>query len=281
LIPLGHLHVDLVRTGRFRLDGGAMFGVVPRVLWERVSPPDEKNRIELAMNGLLIRDGKRTVLVETGMGDRWSPKEKEIYALRSDPGLAAALERLQVRAESVDAVILTHLHFDHAGGATRLEASGEAVPAFPNATYFVQKSEWSFARNLNERTRASYRKDDFEPLERAGVLKLVEGEAEIFPGVSLIPLPGHTPGLQGVLIRGGGRSLLYPSDMVPTAAHLPYPYIMGFDVLPLTTLATRKEILPRVAAEGWIIVLGHETDIPVGTLIEEKGRFRLEPEPES
>jgi glyoxylase-like metal-dependent hydrolase (beta-lactamase superfamily II) len=263
--------------GRFRLDGGAMFGVVPRVLWERVSPPDEKNRIELAMNGLLIRDGKRTVLVETGMGDRWSPKEREIYALRNDPGLAADLEKLQARAESVDAVILTHLHFDHAGGATRLEASGEAAPAFPNATYFLQKSEWSFARDLNERTRASYRKDDFEPLERAGRLKLVEGEMEIFPGVSVVPLPGHTPGLQGVLIRGGGRSLLYPSDMVPTAAHLPYPYIMGFDVLPLTTLATRKAILPRAAAEGWILVLGHEVDNPVGTLIEEKGRMRLEP----
>jgi glyoxylase-like metal-dependent hydrolase (beta-lactamase superfamily II) len=263
--------------GRFRLDGGAMFGVVPRVLWERVSPPDEKNRIELAMNGLLIRDGKRTVLVETGMGDRWSPKEREIYALRNDPGLAAALEKLQARAESVDAVILTHLHFDHAGGATCLEASGEAAPAFPNATYFLQKSEWSFARDLNERTRASYRKDDFEPLERAGRLQLVEGEMEIFPGVSVVPLPGHTPGLQGVLIRGGGRSLLYPSDMVPTAAHLPYPYIMGFDVLPLTTLATRKAILPRAAAEGWILVLGHEVDNPVGTLIEEKGRMRLEP----
>ena len=254
-----------------------MFGVVPRVLWERRSPPDEKNRIELALNCLLIRDAKRTVLVETGMGDRWSPKDKEIYALRNEPGLPAALERLEVRAASVDAVILTHLHFDHAGGATRLEGSGESVPAFPNATYFIQKSEWSFARDLNERTRASYRKDDFEPLERAGRLKLVEGEMEIFPGVSVIPLPGHTPGLQGVLIRGGGRSLLYPSDMVPTAAHLPYPYIMGFDVFPLTTLATRKSILPRAAAEGWIIVLGHETDVPVGTLVEEKGKIRLEP----
>jgi glyoxylase-like metal-dependent hydrolase (beta-lactamase superfamily II) len=277
LIRLGDLHVEVVTAGRFRLDGGAMFGVVPRVLWERLKAPDEKNRIELALNCLLVRSGKRTVVVETGMGEKWEAKEREIFALRSDGGILAALQAKGVSAESVDTVILTHLHFDHAGGATVPEQGGEAVPAFPNADYVVQRSEWEFAEHLNERTRASYRRENYEPIRRAGRLKLVEGEAEILPGVEVVPLPGHTPGLQGVLVRGGGRSLFYPSDLVPTAAHLPYPYIMGYDVYPLTTLETRKKILPRAAAEEWLVVLGHETATPLGVLREEGQRLRLIP----
>jgi glyoxylase-like metal-dependent hydrolase (beta-lactamase superfamily II) len=277
LIPLGDLRLDLVTAGHFCLDGGAMFGVVPRVLWERVSRPDERNRIELALNCLLIRDGKRTVLVETGMGEKWRSKERDIYHLRNEGGLPAALRPLGVLPESVDTVILTHLHFDHAGGATAPGAGGDAVPAFPNATYVVQATEWEFAHHLNERTRASYLLHDYDPLQRAGQLRLVEGELEILPGVKLVPLPGHTPGMQGVLARGGGRAALYPSDLVPTVSHLPYPYIMGYDVLPLTTLETRKRVFPQAAGEGWILILGHECRTPVGTLREEGSRFRLEP----
>jgi glyoxylase-like metal-dependent hydrolase (beta-lactamase superfamily II) len=277
LISLGDLKVDVVTAGHFRLDGGAMFGVVPRVLWERVSPPDEKNRIELALNCLVVRDGKRTVLVETGMGEKWDSKNREIYALRSEGGLLLSLERLGVLPEAVSLVLLTHLHFDHAGGATVSSPGGEPIPAFPNATYVVQKIEWEFASRLNERTRASYLPENYEPIRRSGQLRLVEGEEEILPGVRVIPLPGHTPGLQGVLLQGGGRTALYPSDLVPTVSHLPYPYIMGYDVLPLTTLETRKRVLPRAAEEGWIVILGHEPKTPVGTLREEGGRFRLQP----
>jgi len=277
VLPLGDFQLDLISAGRFRLDGGAMFGVVPRVLWERVAPPDDRNRIELALHCLLIRDGKRTILVETGMGEKWGPKDRDIYALRSEGGIEAALQRLGVPLESINTVLLTHLHFDHAGGATRLDSGGEAVPTFPNAEYFVQRKEWDLAFDLNERTQASFRRENYEPLARSGQIRLLDGEAEIAPGVSAVPMPGHTPGLQGVLVRAGGSAACFPSDLIPTAAHLPYPYIMGYDLFPLTTLETKKRIISRALAEGWILHLVHEPETPVGTLILEKGRVVLRP----
>jgi glyoxylase-like metal-dependent hydrolase (beta-lactamase superfamily II) len=278
LIELGGFSLELVPTGRFRLDGGAMFGVVPKILWERVSRPDERNRIELALNCLLIRDGKRTLVIETGMGEKWGPKEREIYALRSSGGLQEELRRRGVPPESVNMVILTHLHFDHAGGATvALEHGAAAVPAFPNAAYYVQREEWEFATHANERTRASYVPENFQPLFKEGMLKFLQGEEEVLPGITVLPLPGHTPGLQGVLIRGGGAAALFPSDLIPTAAHLPIPYIMGYDVLPLTTLETKKRVYPQAVREGWRLILVHEPTTPVGVLREEQGKIVFDP----
>jgi glyoxylase-like metal-dependent hydrolase (beta-lactamase superfamily II) len=274
---LGDLRVELVRTGNFRLDGGAMFGVVPKVLWEKVAAPDEKNRIELALNCLLVRDGKRTVVVETGMGEKWGAKEREIYALRSQGGLSEELSRRGVPPETVDAVLLTHLHFDHAGGATVAGREGDAAPAFPNATYFVQRAEWEFATHPNERTRASYLSENFLPLHREGRLRFLEGESEVFPGIAVQPMPGHTPGMQGVVLRGGGRTLLYPADLVPTVAHVRIPYIMGYDVLPLTTLDTKKRVLPQALHEGATLVLVHEPVSPAGVLREEGGKIVFKP----
>jgi glyoxylase-like metal-dependent hydrolase (beta-lactamase superfamily II) len=274
---LGDLRVEMVRTGNFRLDGGAMFGVVPKVLWEKVAPPDERNRIELALNCLLVRDGRRTVVVETGMGEKWGAKEREIYALRSQGGLSEELSRRGVPPESVDAVLLTHLHFDHAGGATVAGRGEDAAPAFLNATYFVQRSEWEFATHTNERTRASYRSENFLPLHREGRLRFLEGESEVFPGIAVQPTPGHTPGMQAVVLRGGGRTILYPTDLVPTAAHVRIPYIMGYDVLPLTTLDTKKRVLPQALREGATLVLVHEPVSPVGILKEEGGQILFQP----
>lgn len=275
MIQLGDFRIDLVPTGRFRLDGGAMFGVVPKVLWSRVAEPDEKNRIELALNCLLVRDGRRTIVVEAGMGEKWAEKEREIYALRSQGGLVEELRRMGVAPESVDTVLLTHLHFDHAGGAT-LRRNGRATAAFPNAVHYVQRTEWEFATHPNERTRASYVEENFEPLHREGRLRFLEGEEEVLPGISVLPLPGHTPGLQGILLSGGGQTVLFPSDLVPTAAHLPFPYIMGYDVLPLTTLETKKRVLPKALREGWRLILVHEPETPWGALREAQGRIVFE-----
>jgi glyoxylase-like metal-dependent hydrolase (beta-lactamase superfamily II) len=216
--------------------------------------------------------------VETGIGSKWREKDREIYAIREEPGgLPGALSRLGVDPDAVDTVILTHLHFDHAGGATIAATGADPVPAFPAAEFVVQKMEWVTATHPNERTRASYLSENYEPLARAGRLRLVEGETEVAPGVFTMPLPGHTPGLQGVRIEGGGRVVLYPSDLVPTAAHLPYPYIMGYDLFPLTTLATKKRVLPKAASEGWVLVLVHEPETPVGELSEAQGRMTLRP----
>jgi len=270
---VGDLRIELVPTGMFRLDGGAMFGVVPKTLWERVARPDARNRIDLALNCLLIRDDRHTLVVEAGMGEKWSAKERDIYALRSGGGIREELTRRGVAPESVDAVLLTHLHFDHAGGATVSRGDGEVVPAFPNATYFVQKTEWDFATHTNERTRASYLPGNFHPLHREGRLRLLEGETEVYPGIGVLPLPGHTPGLQGVLMRGGGRTVLFPSDLIPTMAHLPIPYIMGYDVLPLTTLETKKRILPQALRGQWRIILVHEPTTPIGVLQEAGGKM--------
>ena len=271
----GDWQADRIQAGTLRLDGGAMFGIVPKALWQRVAPPDEQNRIELALNCLLLRNGRNTILVETGMGEKWREKDREIYALGPDGKLESGLREQGVTPESIDTVILTHLHFDHAGGATRREPGGAVVPAFPNATYLVQRSEWDFAHQNNERTRASYIPENYEPLDRSGRLRLIEGEQEPFPGIRLVPLPGHTPGLQGVRIDGGGGTALYPSDLIPTHAHLPYPYIMGYDVFPLTTLSTRKAVFPVAAAGRWTLLLGHEPGEWAGMLEEtEPGRLR-------
>lgn len=277
MIQLGGLSLELIPTGRFRLDGGAMFGVVPKVLWERVARPDEKNRIELALNCLLVRDGKRTIVVETGMGEKWGPKERQIYALSSNGGLREELRRRGVTPESVDVVILTHLHFDHAGGATVAANQADIVPAFPNAIHYVQREEWEFATHANERTRASYLPENYQPLFKEGMLKFLQGEQEVLPGISVLPLPGHTPGLQGVLLRGREGTALFPSDLIPTVAHLPIPYIMGYDVLPLTTLETKKRVFPRALREEWKLVLVHEPATPIGTLREEQGRITFKP----
>jgi glyoxylase-like metal-dependent hydrolase (beta-lactamase superfamily II) len=211
------------------------------------------------------------------MGDKWSDKERDIYAVRSEGGVLGELGRRGVPVEAIDTVVLTHLHFDHAGGATVGAGEGRFAPAFPNATYWVQAAEWEFATHLNERTKASYLARDFEPLQREGRLRLVDGEAEVAPGVSVLPIPGHTPGLQGVLARGGGRTVLFPSDLVPTAAHVPIPYIMGFDAFPMTSLETKKRVLSAALREGWQLVLVHEPEHPWGKLRESGGKMAFEP----
>jgi len=276
-VRLGEMEVLSLVAGRFRLDGGSMFGVVPRVLWEKKMPPDEKNRIAMAMNVLLVRSGGMNLLVDTGAGEKEDSKFHEMYAM--GPWLLPeALGAVGLKPEDIHVVVNTHLHFDHAGGNTRRDESGRAVASFPNARYVVQKREYEDAVAAHERNRASYFAENYEPLRSQGRLELAEGEVEVAPGVRLFPLPGHTLGMQGVLLESGNRKALYMGDCVPTRHHIPLPWIMAYDLHPTVTLETKRRVLPEAAREDWLLFLEHDPDSPVGRIEEEKPlSFRFHP----
>jgi len=255
---IGQYTVDVVETGRFSLDGGAMFGVVPKPLWSRANPADERNRIRLAARGLLLRDGKKTILVDNGNGSKFSDKQKDIYALdTSSSSLDVSLASLGVKHADVTDVLLTHLHFDHAGGST-VVSNGKIVPAFPNARYHVQKAHWEQAMNPTPKDRGSFMPDDFLPLKAEGVLEFTDGEGEVFPGVRLLLTNGHTTAQQLPLISDKNTTVLFCCDLFPTTSHIPLPYIMAYDLRPLTTLADKEKILRRAALEKWILFFEHD-----------------------
>ncbi len=275
-MKLGSIELHILNDGAYRLDGGAMFGVVPKPMWERVAPADERNRITMSMNALLIRAAAQRILVETGAGDKWTDKRRDIYGF-GGTRLLPQLADHGIEPDDIDIVINTHLHFDHCGWNTRI-VNGVAVPTFPNATYFVHRGELEHARNPNERDRSTYIPDNFEPMARSGQWQLVQGEHfEVVPGVELIVLPGHTRDMMGVRISSGGQTAMFLSDLVPTTAHLPYAWVMGYDSYPLTTLENKKKWLPLVAREGWLALFCHDAKMPAARLREEEGKLVAEP----
>ena len=255
---IGNYEVHPVETGRFALDGGAMFGVVPKPLWEKTNPPDEKNRISLAARALLLQGGGRTVLVDAGNGGKFNEKLRSIYRIENGASdIVTSLARLGVTPEGVTDVILTHLHFDHAGGATTV-LNGEAVPAFPRARYYIQAEHWRAAQVPTERDRASFFPDDFLPLRGGGVLEFTEGEGEVLPGITVRLVHGHTAALQCPVIIDGTTTLFYCADLVPTSSHVPLPWIMAYDLRPLVTLEEKRRLLSQAADEGWIMFFEHD-----------------------
>jgi glyoxylase-like metal-dependent hydrolase (beta-lactamase superfamily II) len=257
-MKIGPYTVHSIETGSFSLDGGAMFGVVPWVFWSKTNPPDERQRIQLAARCWLIRGNGKTILVDDGNGTKWSDKLKDIYRLDNSKGeLFSSLKKHGVGREDVTDVILTHLHFDHAGGSTILE-NGRVVPTFPRAKYYVQKKHWELSQNPTEKDRASFMNDDFMVLMERHVLELVDGEFEMFPGIEMLVCNGHTSAQQLPKISDGRITMLFCCDLVPTTSHIPYPYIMAYDVRPLVTLEEKKRILPRAFEEKWILFLEHD-----------------------
>ena len=274
---LGELQLTVLEAGSLSLDGGSMFGVVPKPLWERQRSPDERNRIRLAMNVLLIDDGRTRTLVDSGAGTKMSEKWRDIYDLETKSA-NELLAPTGLEADSIDLLVNSHLHVDHAGGNTVRGAGGELLPAFPRAEYVFQRDEIETARRDNEKIRAAYEPDDFEPLfAEPGRVRLVEGETVLGRGVSLVPVPGHTPGLQMVVVGTREGTLAFPSDLVPTASHVPYNWIMAFDLDPLTTLASKKRWLPRAAGEGWKLLFEHDHGCPLATIEERDGRLAPRP----
>jgi glyoxylase-like metal-dependent hydrolase (beta-lactamase superfamily II) len=278
---IGPWRVETLMTGRFALDGGAMFGVVPRVLWERAIPPDARHRIPLALRSLLLRaDDGRTVLVDTGIGaTKWSDKERAIYAIdHREHELVRSLAARGVAVEDVTDVLLTHLHFDHAGGATTQAHDGTLRPTFPRATHWLQRRNLAWAQQPTERDRASYLARDYQPLLDAGLLALLDdGEALPLEAITLVVSDGHTEAQQLPLIGDGERTLLYGGDVIPTSAHVPVPWVMGYDVRPLGTVADKQALLPRAAAEGWIVVYEHDPSVAATRVVETERGFAAGP----
>lgn len=273
---LGDLEFIVLTDGTLRLDGGAMFGVVPKPMWEKKARADERNRIVLAMNCLLIRAAGKTILVETGAGDKWDAKRRDIYAFEGSPRLPEQLAQHGVKPQDVDIVINTHLHFDHCGWDTR-RVDGKARPTFPNAKYIVQRKDFEHARNPSERDRASFMLDNYMPVEEARQWELLDGEKQIVAGVSVFPAPGHTHAMQCVKLESGGKTAIFLADLIPTTAHLPLAWIMGFDLFPLTTLENKKKMLPQIARGGWLALFAHDTKVRAAYLRERDGAFEAEP----
>lgn len=266
---VGGLHCHALEGGIQRLDGGAMFGVVPKPLWEKRIAPDQRNRIGLALRCLLVEHPAGLLLIDTGLGNKEDARFRDIYGVANagtggrtllEDGLAQA----GYEAGAVQWVINTHLHFDHAGGNTwtRAEAPGQPPQlTFPNATYLVQQGDLDFARRANERTRASYLPHNFEPVAEAGRFRLLAGDTTPFPGVSVRVIPGHVPFLQGILLEDRGERLFYLADLIPTRHHLPLPWIMGYDVEPLRTLETKRALLRQAIADEWLLFFEHDPDV--------------------
>ena len=266
---VGSVRIHALEAGLQWLDGGAMFGVVPRPLWEKRIPPDDRNRIPLALRCLLVEAPNALVLVDTGIGNKEEGRFLDIYGVEnagSPTRLEDALEAAGFAPEDVDIVVSTHLHFDHAGGNTVRDKDGGVRPAFPRARYVVQEGELAFASSTNERIQASYLEHNIRPLADAGLWETVRGEVEVTRGVRLLPTPGHTPHHQSVLVQSDGATACFLADVCPTVAHLPLPWIMGYDLEPLVTLESKRALWTRASAEEWLLVFEHDPVVPWGRL---------------
>ncbi|MFZ1702682.1 MAG: MBL fold metallo-hydrolase [Pyrinomonadaceae bacterium] len=280
-MQLGDYRVEIIPDREFNLDGGAMFGVVPRVVWERVCPPDEFNRIRLTCNCLFIDTGREKILVETGLGEKWSDKQLGMYGIEPKRPFAASLfEITGCRAEDITIVINTHLHFDHAGGntvgpqAASLRLATEALPQFPNARYLVSRSEFNHAESPHERDRASYLPENWHPLIDSGQIDLMPDEYEPVEGLCVEQVRGHSETMQTIKLTRDGETLFGFFDMIPTRHHLPLPWIMGYDLFPTETLEFKKRILPQALEENWICYFYHDIEMPLGRLIKVDGKIR-------
>jgi glyoxylase-like metal-dependent hydrolase (beta-lactamase superfamily II) len=280
MLTIGDARLTMLNGGNFRLDGGAMHGVVPKTLWSKLVSCDALNRCEYATRCLLVEAGGKRVLVETGNGDKFSPKLKEIYGINHDRSIEHALREVGLQPDDIDFVVMSHMHFDHSGGTTRHATTGSGLaPVFRRARHVIQKREWEDATHPHERNRASYLQENIGPLGEGGGerLWLVEGETEIVPGVRVIPTPGHTAGHQSVLIGAwdpGAPKALFLGDVAPTAVHVKLPWVMSYDLDPARTVETKRALFTRAVQEDWLLIWGHDKDHAGGRLgVDKDGAF--------
>ncbi len=279
---LGRWRIHAIQAGGQQLDGGAMFGVVPKTLWERRIPADERNRIPMGMRCLLVEHDDGLVLIDTGSGNKETEKFHQIYGIENAgadgrTNLEDGLRALGFTPNDVSLVINTHLHFDHAGGNTWRTPSGTIEASFPHARYLVQRGEMEWATHTNERTAASYFGANWEPIVAADRFDLVDGEPEVRPGIQLLRTPGHTPHHQSVKLTSGGETAVFLADVTPTASHLPLPWIMGYDVEPLVTLESKRHLHAKAAAEGWLLIFEHDATHAWGRIEHDGKAYALVP----
>lgn len=276
---LGKCTVTLISGGGLKLDGGAMFGIIPKPLWQRHTPADDQNRIQLACNCLLVQwpgESDRRLIIETGHGPNYGEKEQEIFAINPSRWLRHGLQATGVDPETITDVVVTHLHFDHAGGLTH-ERDGRLVPTFPKAKVHVQRQEHDDARANFGIMKTTYREENFKPIDEAEAWRLHDGEAEIFAGIRPLLTPGHTRGHQSIIIKGSDRAGIFPGDVMPTAAHVGAPFNMSYDLFPIDNRESKNKYLKRAAEEDWLIFIDHEVETPVMQAVAEKGWYTLRP----
>jgi len=264
--------------GYIRLDGGAMFGVVPKTLWAKRAAADDRNRITMAMRPLLIRPTKGPLtIVDAGAGDKMDAKSQEIYGLDRADNLDVTMARAGVRAEEIELVIASHLHFDHAGGFTKRLDDGRVVPRFPNARYIVSRGEWEDATHPHERNRASYFAENYVPLQEAGVVDFMGGDGEVLPGVRVRRTGGHTRWHQMIEIESGGRTAVFTADLMPTTAHVDVPWIMAYDLYPMETLEFKRAFVREAVEREYLIFFEHDPQIAAGYIRQQGSRLFVEP----
>lgn len=264
-MQIGKYLLKTVNSGFFGLDGGAMFGIIPKALWEKTNPADEQNRVTLATRNLLLISENKKILIDTGMGNKWDDKSKNIYRIDPELNIEIALQKAGVQMNEITDVILTHLHFDHTGGSTKIE-NGKLIPAFTNANYYVQKKNFEWAMNPSERDKGSYIKDNFVPLLHHGVLNLIDGEIDFDENISFKIINGHTFGQQMIKISDSTNTILYCADLLPFVSQIRIPYIMGYDIQPLVTVQEKKKYLQLAADKNWYFYFGHDPVYAMSTV---------------
>ena len=271
-LTLGDFELTVVSDGLYRGDGGAFFGVVPKVMWQRKTQPDELNRLAIGLNSLLVRTGKLNVLIDTGIGNKLPEKQKRIWEVQEK--LLENLHETGVAPEDIDIVINSHLHFDHCGWNT-VHRDGRAVATFPKAKYYAPEGEWRHGQLQLERDRVSYISDNYNPLIDSGQMQLLNGQVEITPGISVVPTPGHTRNMNAVMIQSGGKTACYISDLIPTSWHLEPTWVLAYDLFPLETIENKKKYYERAIPEQWLTIFTHDPDVPWTYLNREAGKIVL------
>jgi len=276
-LSIGDCHVFFLEDGSFALDAGAYFGIVPKLIWQKLVKIDEFNRCRIAINPLLIKTTQHVILVDPGLGDKYGDKLRFIYDIRGETNLLSSLQAIRIQPEDIDIVVATHMHFDHIGALTRINENNEVVPTFPNAVHYFQRGEWDDATHPDERTKATYFLENFQPLQERGLVKLIDGDVSIAPHVRVEMTGGHTKHHQMVIVEANGRTVVFPGDILPSVDHLPVPYVMALDLYPVDVMAQKRNLYRRAIENDWIVCIDHANGENAGRIRYEGKRYVFEP----